>query len=204
MPFVPAPNIVMCEMRATVDGQKVENRMMVNVLHTPTTGDLNTLNGLFHSFIDDIYNQFCHPGVLWTEVVSTDMGASDGEQISESVGTAGTATGVAVPNETSFCLSLHSTSRGRSARGRFFVLPFTYQFVDPPNKVLSTFAANWVADLETLLGQIVTAGYEPTIVSYRSDNAPRVGGPVYFTITSVVATDLVLDSQRKRKPGVGS
>jgi hypothetical protein len=46
-------------------------------------------------------------------------------------------------------------------------------------------------------------GYVWVIVSYITDNAPRVGGPVYFEVNDILIVDDVIDSQRRRLPGRG-
>jgi len=47
-------------------------------------------------------------------------------------------------------------------------------------------------------------GYAWVVVSYITNLEPREGGPVYYPITTISITDLVVDSQRKRKPGNGT
>jgi hypothetical protein len=42
------------------------------------------------------------------------------------------------------------------------------------------------------------------VMSRVSGGVPRPGGPVYYPITTVVSTDDIVDSQRRRKPGNGS
>jgi len=42
------------------------------------------------------------------------------------------------------------------------------------------------------------------VVSYISNKVPRPGGPVYFPVVSFQYEDLVVDSMRRRKPGVGT
>jgi len=43
MPFVAAPNIVQVEIRAIKNAAKIENRIFINCLHTPTATDLASI-----------------------------------------------------------------------------------------------------------------------------------------------------------------
>jgi len=43
-----------------------------------------------------------------------------------------------------------------------------------------------------------------TIVSFFSNGILRPGGPVYFPVINALVVDRVVDSMRRRKPGVGS
>jgi hypothetical protein len=72
------------------------------------------------------------------------------------------------------------------------------------NTFWATRAADLVADFTALRTAITGAGWEWVIASYIADGAPRVGGPVYFPILSVAFQDLIVDSMRSRKPGVGN
>jgi hypothetical protein len=72
------------------------------------------------------------------------------------------------------------------------------------NNLSSAAAAEILSVMDSLLTIIGDFGYLPSIVSYVHDNAPRVGGPVYYPITSAILVDTLVDSQKRRKPGVGS
>jgi len=143
--------------------------------------------------------------VQLVEVVGTDMTSDDGAQHTITpVGTViGTLTEAAMPNEVTFCISLRSAARGRSARGRTYVLAVTREAITA-NTLLSARADQFKADLQALIDDMATAGTPMAIVSYRHDNAPRVGGPVYYQVLTATWVDLIVDSMKRRKPGVGA
>jgi len=205
MPFVAAPNIVMAEVRALLDGQKIENRLMVNANAPVTPTILDSIAVLVNDWAQATYFDVLPLQVSLTEVVTTDLTTATGGQhsIAPTGPFVGAYTGGSMPNETSFCVSLRSASRGRSARGRAFVLAVPRDQVGG-NYVTAPWAASAVAAFQTLIDDLHTAGFDLTVVSYIADNAPRVGGPVYFTIVTALAVDLTLDSMKSRKPGVGS
>lgn len=205
MPFVPAPNIVMVEVRALLAGQHVENRFMVDVLTAVTPTLVDDVANAVNVWAQGTYFDHLPAAVQLSEVVATDMSVAEGTQVT--IAPTGTFVGAldtpAMPNEVTFCISLRSGSRGRSARGRAYVLAITRDAVTG-NDYLAARADQHVSDFQALIDAMTTAGWALVVVSYISGGAPRVGGPVYFPITTPLYTDLTVDSMRKRKPGVGS
>lgn len=204
MAFVPAPNIVQVEIRAILEDQHVENRLMVDCLHEPTITDLTTLSALFGGWIADSYAPLLAGDVHFSQIVLTDMGSEEGIQLTNPLSDVGSAGGASRPNQESVCVSFRTGNRGRSARGRWYMLPTGNDNIAPPNSITTLFATSILGAFSGLLADIRDADYVPVIVSYVSDGDPRPGGPVYFPITSASLTDLLLDSQRRRKPGNGS
>lgn len=204
MPFVPAPNIAMVEMRATVANQKVENRIMVDCLAPPTPAALSDLCDIAAQWWGNDYADFLHTTVQLQEVVATDMGELNGAQVSFTPGApvTGGQGGDPMPNEVSYCASVRTASRGRSARGRFYTLPMARTSV-VVNNFTDAYVTGVTTALNLLRGTLSAAGTPWVIVSYRSNNAPRPGGPVYFVVNNITSVDSIVDSMRRRKPGVG-
>lgn len=204
MPFVDTPNVVMCEILAQMDGQLIENRVMVDVFHQPTTGDLSGLLAQFTNFINISYAPLLPVECTITGVKLTSLDARNRIQQIAALTVPGTVTGGAMPNEVTYCVSLRTPQIGRSARGRFYVLGISRPNVGTQNRVGSAYRANITAAVESLRTRIASIGAAGVIVSYRTNGMPRPGGPVYFTWTSTTTTDDVVDSQRRRRPGVGT
>lgn len=206
MPFVPAPNIVQAEWRCTRNGQNIENRMMINLLADPTLTVMNELRVVLWDWWENSHAAVLSSEVALREVVLTDMSEQNGLQVSYApdTTTVGTLGGFDLPNEVSMCVSLRTGFRGRSARGRWYQLSITDAQLDGTNTMSATAAANITTSISALLAAIAGEGYVASIVSYVSGGVPRPGGPVYFAISGAVITDLILDSMRRRKPGVGS
>lgn len=204
MPFVPAPNIIMCELRAVNAGQKIENRFMFNAQGPVTPILLQTVATLCWDWWQLTYAPLLPQSVALVESVATDLTAADGAQFTYSPATGvtgGNLTGP-LPNEVSLAVSLRSTSRGRSARGRFYVLAIPSGEMADANSVEAIYAGGLVSAAQQLINDSQDVA-PMVIVSYRTNNAPRPGGPVYYPVVSAVVTDLVVDSQKRRKPGVG-
>jgi len=205
MPFVETPNIVMVEIRATLAGQSIENRIMVGALTTPTTGIVDEIAQLVFDWASTQYFDWLSHDVFLTEVVATDLTVQNGYQktVVSTPAQAGSVNQGAMPNEVTFCVSLRSGVRGRSARGRMYMLALPHDEV-ANNTLSGVWVAGFVSSVQILIDTLAAAGRPLTIVSYRTNNAPRSGGPVYFLVQTALAVDNTVDSMKSRKPGVGN
>jgi len=206
MPFVAAPNIIQLEFRYTLFGQQCENRVMIDNLAPVDAAAVEATAILGWDWWETTYAARITSQCTLAAVVATDMSASDGPQstYAPDATTHGTGSGSAMPNEVSVCVSLRTGSRGRSARGRWFVAGIPNNQLSDANHIESSYATSLVSNLQTLVNSIATAGQMLVIVSYFHDGVARVGGPVYYEVTGPAIVDLVVDSQRRRKPGVGA
>lgn len=204
MPFVPAPNIVQVQIRATKDSQFVENRIHVNCFHEPTAADLALIAGgvetaVRTSWVDDL------PGdVTLREVYVKSLHEENGIEFTAAfpTNTTGAVVGDPLPNHVTACISLRSGQVGRSARGRMYWLGLTEPQVQGNNLTASTMAA-LVVDVNEVYNVFFNNGFRWVIVSYQSGGIPRPGGPVYFIVNGIIFTDSTVDSQRRRLPGRG-
>jgi len=205
MAYVPAPQIVSVEIRALKANQQIENRITVDALTTVTPTIVDAITNLVSVWAIGTYFDHLPSSVTLREVVGTDLTTQNGYQ--HSILPEGTVAGALnsepMPNESSFTITHRSSSRGRSARGRSYVLGLIKG--DVAENVFSATRANeFVGDFNALRDVLSNAGYAWVVVSYRTNNAPRPGGPVYFPINANGYADLIVDSMRRRKPGVGS
>lgn len=205
MAFVPAPNIVQAEWRCTRNGQKVENTLHINMLAEPNAADMTDLAIVLWNWWENNHSDLLVPEVLLNSVVLTSLHAADGPQVTYApdTTTVGQLGGFALPNEVSQCVKLTTGHRGRSARGRWYMLSISDAQLADTNSLTSVAGDAMVVSLQQLINAISAEGYQASIVSYVSNKVPRPGGPVYFPIQAAAMTDLILDSQRRRKPGVG-
>lgn len=205
MPFTPAPNIVMVELRATLDGQKVENRWHVNAFHEPTAADLTSIgNNVITTVIND-WIPTMPDALTLREVHLRSLHAANGIELTVPfpVPTAGSLLGLVTPSNVTICVSLRSNASGRSARGRLYWMGLRQSDVTV-NTLSSTRGAAIVAAVQAMKDQLVAAGYAWTVVSYFANKVPRPGGPVYFLVQTALLVDNTVDSQRRRLPGRGS
>lgn len=205
MPFIPAPNIIETEFRYNIEGQKCENRVMVDALGPVTPALLESTAILAWNWWELHYGANVGSNVHLVEVLCTDLTTDTGAQFTYAPDTTTTGAKPApLPNEVAFCISLRSGSRGRSARGRWFAVSLSGNDRSDPNTLTGAYVSDLVAAMTLLINDLNTAGTPLVIVSYRHAGVIRPGGPVYFPVTSALAVDNIVDSQRRRKPGVGS
>jgi len=205
MAFVAAPNIVQVEWRYTMFGQQCENRLMINNFAPPTQADLDGYALRGWTWWVDTYSAHIADSVNLREVKTTDMGLQNGSisVYAPSSTVFGQVLGGQLPNETSFCVTLNTSNRGRSARGRWFVAGVPDIYRQDANNITTVHAGEYVSALQVLINLLTSISKAAVIVSRVSNGAPRPGGPVYFIVDSASFSDTVLDSQRRRKPGVG-
>jgi len=205
MAFVPAPNIVMIEWRMTLAGQNIENRIMVNNGASPTLANLTSFATGAWDWWENDYSAHIASTCLLREVVATDMSEQNGEQYTYApdATTAGAINELAMPNEVALCVSLRTGVRGRSARGRWYVAAIPASYSADANNIEAANAEDYRSSLQAYINAVNGTSAKVVIVSYRTNNAPRPGGPVYFIVSSATIVDTLWDSQRRRKPGVG-
>lgn len=203
MPFVPAPNIIRMEILGLKDGQVIENVWHVNALHEPTPLDLQTASTQAIAFINSNYAPLLPNQVTITGVRATSQHVQNAPQLLTVLSIPGGAAGDTLPNETTYCISIRSNVIGRSARGRWFVLGVPTGNRLGENRVGATYRSNITNAVQNLIDLYNAVSMPFTIVSYRTNNAPRVGGPVYFLAVTATTTDDLLDSMRRRKPSIG-
>lgn len=204
MPFVAAPNIIKMEILATKALQKIENVIHVDVFHPPTVTDCNALINAVGLSIASTWVSHLPNDLTINAIRCTSLQTQNDIQVETAFGVplAGTVIGEPLPNANTLCISARSTSIGRSARGRLYWLGLAITQV-ASNVVDAVEGEQILAAVEDVRNTIAGLGYSWAIVSYVANGAPRPGGPVYFLVESVRLVDLVVDSQRRRKPGVG-
>lgn len=205
MAFVPAPNILLVEVRATKELQKIENRFHVNCFHEPTLTDISAINAIMVTQIGSLWAPNLPSDVTVNSVFYRSLHTANSIQLEVPFvpGIAGTQIGTPAPNQNTICISLRTGSAGRSARGRLYWLGLS-EAQYSVNTMDAVALPAIVGAVESLRAAIAAGARALTIVSYRAGNEPRPGGPVYFVVTNVLAVDSVLDSQRRRMPGHGT
>jgi len=205
MAFVPAPNIVMVELRCTLDGQNVENRFHVNVFHEPTTFDLQSVANVVSNAVIEQWIPQLPDALTFREIHLRSLHDANAIELTAAFpsNTTGSLVSLVLPSNVTLCVSLRSNASGRSARGRLYWMGLCELDVSG-NNIGLTRSGGIVDAVQFLIDALQTVEYAWVIVSYIANNAPRVGGPVYFVVTTALIVDSVVDSQRRRLPGRGS
>jgi hypothetical protein len=203
MSFVPAPNVVQINQRATLFGQQIEN---VHYVELSTSPDAAAIQAVADTALTEWENHMLP--VLSVEYVYREAYATD---LSSETAPAATAAAAAnktgglavssVPGNVTLCLSIRTNGRGRSSRGRQYISGLPDDIVDG-NAWTAQGAAGVVDAFAAYRDALTAAGYSLVVLSRRENNAPRAQGLAQLA-TSVLVTDLFIDSQRRRLTGRG-
>jgi hypothetical protein len=199
----------MAEVRMQLDSQKCENTLYFrSVSPTPEFG--TALAGLLIFWWRDHYAPLVSSQVKLNEVVITDLSSDTGFQVTQAPATlitGGISTSDTEPNNVTIAVSIRTAMRGRSFRGRNYVLGITNSQISN-NTMDDTTITAWQAAYSELLTVASDADAVWVVVSRFSGidadkkPIPRAAG-IATEVTNVVLADATLDSQRKRLPGRG-
>lgn len=204
MAFIPVELVAQFAMHYEWDGQKVENAIYAKRLAGWDTDSLLDAAGIIRTTLIDVLAPLRAENCIWNEIVCTDLTAFDAVQAvyNFDAPSPGTDTGEPMPNNVTWCVKFLTEQRGRSYRGRNYIVGLTVSEV-LGNLIDSANADTIVDAYNQTFSDLAAANYLPVVVSRYFNNAPRVAG-ISTLITDCTYTDLVLDSQRKRLPGRGN
>jgi len=206
MAFIPVSDTVAVDVVYDWDGQIVENTLYYKK-DSPTTTEVASLIDQVTAFIRDEIMPLLHETISLIRVIGTLLDVVDGFTVTNTTdlpqaGAILDATAKSLPNNVSFAISFRTAASGRSGRGRNFVAGLA-DVRDGNNLLDLTYQGQLVTAWSSLSTVAVDDGWEQVVVSRFHAGAPRVAG-VTNTVTSVIATDRTLDSQRRRLPGRGT
>lgn len=200
MPFVPVPATVKAQWFYTYNGQPCMNRLHISTPSTlPTASDCQVIANQLGNWWVNAARQLVPATCALREVLVQSIAEQNGPQATFVTGlpASGAHPVAALPSNVTFCVSLRSGLVGRSARGRWYWVGLAEDQVTD-----NIVEANWATDIVTVMQQLIldidTLSSQPVIVSYISNGIPRPGGPVKFIVTTALAIDNVVDSQRGR------
>jgi hypothetical protein len=204
MAFIPVPDCAQVEIVFSVESQIVENVRFYQGTDLSGTS-LAALVEAVNAAIRDQLLPLLHSSLSLIRVVGQIIDAVDGIVYTSttSLPAAGGAGGTSLPNNVAMCVSLRTAQAGRSFRGRNYICGIPSAQRSTNNLLESSFVSD-VIDAWTTVGlAAVDDGWVPVVVSRFHDGAPRTTG-VATEITSTIATDNIIDSQRRRLPGRGA
>jgi hypothetical protein len=210
MPFVPVPNTALVEIRYESQGQQVENTLWFELDTAPAPPALSDLADAVGAWWRTEAKPLTSSRVEVREYVATSQVSSTAPQVSiaGSILDVGGNTPNAMPLGTTFVVSFRTDLRGRSFRGRNYIVGLTEDQVDG-NSLEDGVAEQWRLAYAALVGAADDIGWTWVVVSRFSGvdpithhPIPRAAG-VTTPITSIVVVDNFVDSQRRRLSGRG-
>lgn len=205
MAFVPAPDTAKVEIRYLLTGQQIENVM--NFRHTGgyDAGLLEELADAVRGMVESEWLPLMSDDLTFLEVKATDISVEGGESVTAfpSEPSGGALTGSRLPNESSIAIRFKASTGGRNGSGRLFWPTINVSQTDAANTMSPTSLADIIAAIQALVDALNVLGHIFVIVSRYLNNAARTTA-VDYQVVSINAFDRTLDSQRRRKPGIGS
>lgn len=211
MPFVPVPETALVEVRMLLDLQQVENTIWVLKDGGHDAGTLAALATNVKSWWGLSMAPLLSDQVTLREVTATDMSTDTGPQVSvDGELTPGEQIGGSAPSNVSFVVSFRTNARGRAFRGRNYVVgvPLTQL------AAINTVEASWAAQLRAAYQDLSNGLLDDDFLWVIASRFSGVGGTpprpipretgVTTAVSSIITTDLTIDSQRRRLPGRGT
>lgn len=205
MPFLAVENCILSELRYTANGQKVENTLWFEDSDPPTVERIGVLNDLLFDWWETNVAPLQSEGVELREIYSSDQSSPTGP-----VGTLvpaepafGTNTPNIEPGSVTMAVSFRTAMRGRSFRGRNYVIGLTEDQVTG-NDFAAGVVASWQAAYALLIPAALAEGFRWVVVSRFSGIDPDTGDPIlrelglHTPVVAVSVTDNFVDSQRRR------
>jgi hypothetical protein len=206
MVFVPVPNVVQANIRTTIATEQVENILYFRAESVEVNDSSMGALGLeLINWWENNLSSWLTTAIELREVYLTDLSTQDGPTVTVTPSNPpvqGIDADPVLPNNCALCVSFRTGKRGRSFRGRNYVAGLGEGRVTA--SIVDTTYAEGIRDAYNLLLAPIALppGWRWVVVSRIADKQPRTVGEA-TNITSVVLTDRVMDSQRRRLPGRG-
>lgn len=204
MPFVPAANTLEARMRYTWGSQLVENTLYFQGSAGVTPALATTLGNNLIGWWNTNFKTPASNLLSLVQVYITDLSTATSFTVSVVTGlpSAGGSAVESLPFNCALCISFRTGNRGRSGRGRNYV-PGLTEADQAASVVIASRVSGAVTAYTTLVGAgTFTPGLQFCVVSRFSNHAPRISALVQ-PVTTVLAVDSIIDSQRRRLQGRG-
>jgi len=202
MPFQPIPNVASAEIRFDMpDAVRAENRIFFLQPAGYTLSTIQALAQIVDNWVGTVWLDNLPTAVSYRETfVRGQSMEEDVQDVRNASAGPGTINSPALPNEVSFAVKFETGLTGRSARGRMYVTGLVEAEVTG-NLLNVARANNFVSALNALFATAQASNWIPVVVQ-RINNGTVLPEGIPRPITDVGFTDLIVDSQRGRKPSL--
>lgn len=192
--FHPAANTVEVTLKASRAGQ--ERRNIIHYRYSgsrPTSAELGNLLADVELSIINEYEDFVCLGTVWYEVDAADIHDAGGAFASRAINRVAAGGTQVFPGNVSHCLTKRTGLRGRSYRGRFYLIDLPEDYFNGDD--MNVFYLPVVTQLaDALLLPRQTGRFHPAVASKTLNGSTDI---------LEITFDLVADSQRRRLKGRG-
>jgi hypothetical protein len=199
----------MVELRYLYDNEPCENTLYFHKVGAWTVEELDSLGTAINAWWFTNIQPLISVHASLTEIFITDLTTPTSAAVGNSFGlpAPGDVAGEAMSNNVAPCISFRTANRGRSFRGRNYLLGISVDSVSG-NEIIGGFITAMIAAYNALFALATSEGVEWVVVSRYSGvelvdgkkkPIPREEG-ISTPIVSVLFTDNTVDSQRGRLP----
>jgi len=205
MAFIPLPTGAKAVIHQALDNQICLNDLWFALPSgAPTLSEVQALAVLVDAWFSGAILPYLNEGLAYgfTTVQAWDVVNGFTADVNTSAGIGG-ITGEAAPNNVSPCVSFRTGMAGRSFRGRNYIAG-----VSNSDILGNTIDTGWATTIVNGYNFLLPGGVNDpapfvwSVASFFTANLPRLTG-IATPITSVIFTDSIVDSQRRRLPGRG-
>lgn len=206
MAFQAVPNTVQVQFVGRQDGQTIINDL--SFFHSggdPTSGDMALLLDALADWYSTSITSLASSTYTFVLAKMRLLTTQSGLVLTNALhGAAGGVGGSAAPNEVTFAVSFRTAVGGRGGRGRNYI-PGIPDQARSGNTISTDFITNYINAYSALLlgGGVVEPPWAWVIV-HRVQNGVVLPEGEVNSVEAVVATDNVVDAQRRRGPGRGA
>lgn len=203
MAFIPAVNGIQLCFQFVLASQNVEFCLSLRKSAGAVTPvDLADAAALGESWWNSDLGSLTSPAATLSQVVATDMSVQGGQQAIEPVGTAGSQGTVPEANNVSIVVSQRTALRGRSYRGRAYLVGIPSEVRLNPTDITTAAASARATAFSNLAVDLDGGGFD-VVVASRSHNK-AVTNPADQNEVIAYVVDNHFDSQRRRLFGRGT
>jgi len=200
MSFQSAPDCAEAVIQATFGGVNIANVLNFKNFAGYDQPDIDALAAIVDAGVGGDYLGILSSSVAYTGTLVRGLESSiDMTAVDNTSAGAGALTGPAVAANVSLVATLRTGFTGRSARGRFFMMPTAADQLASVNTFGSGFSANLVTFLTNLQAEAALSGWTMIVLSRFSGGVPR-GTAIATPVTDIELRNLTVDSQRHRLP----
>jgi hypothetical protein len=202
MPFVPFASAVEAELVYSWDGQICENTLYFDLGVIPGVPEMYDLADMLYDWWNTSLKPLQVSTVSLTRILVTSLNTATSPGIERTTGlpAVGTNAGVPLPNNVTGAVTFITGLRGRSYRGRNYVLGLSADMLSL-NTILPTPINQYQNAYDDLLAAATTAGFPWVVASRQTAGAWRANGVI--TPVTAIRMENTVDSQRRRLPGRG-
>ncbi len=200
MAFQSAPNCAEAVIQATFGGVSLANVVNFRKLSGYDSDDIALLATTVDEAVGSGYRTFLAQDVVYNGTLVRGLQDElDFSSFDPTNAGAGGLTDDSLPANVTLCATLRTGLTGRSARGRFYMLPTVVTQMTTPNTFAGAVGTALAAFLNDLKDDAFAISWDMVIVS-RFNAGVKRGTAIANNVTSIEIRNLTSDSQRGRLP----